>query len=150
MSLENLFSRYGSPCTSCDERIYIYMTRADHLSTCGDVIRSDKHAAEMIETLERYAADLREYRQTLAARYAELETMSYKRILSLIREPRDSGIKYYVSIEKVFSDGTKNTELRDTFPGKERAAAFKRFADLGKMYPGIETVKDIERRSWER
>lgn len=38
----------------------------------------------------------------------------------------------------------------ETFPGKERHAAIKRFEELKKERPGIEYIKDIERKSWER
>ena len=38
----------------------------------------------------------------------------------------------------------------EVFPGKERHAAIKRFEEIKKARPGIEAVKDIERKSWER
>ena len=41
-------------------------------------------------------------------------------------------------------------DLREHFPGKDRAKAFARFSDLQKQYPGIASVKDVARRSWER
>lgn len=41
-------------------------------------------------------------------------------------------------------------EFREKYTGQERAKAFARFAALQKQYPGIASVKDVARRSWER
>lgn len=95
--------------------------------------------------------DLRDYRVALAQRYAELETMPYTRVLTLKRDPSYKGrITYWVTITRRMSDGTETDELREQFPGQDRAKAFARFAALQKQYPGIASVKDIARRSWER
>lgn len=59
-------------------------------------------------------------------------------------------IEYIVTIQKVLTDGTTTEELLEVYPGKERAKAFKRFEELRKQRPGIETRKDIERRAWEK
>lgn len=47
------------------------------------------------------------------------------------------------------SDGTETDELCEQFHGQDRAKAFARFAALQKQYPGIASVKDVARRSWE-
>ena len=59
-------------------------------------------------------------------------------------------VTYLVTITRELADGTKIDELREQFPGQERAKAFSRFAALQKQYPGIASVKDVARRSWER
>ena len=52
-------------------------------------------------------------------------------------------MKYFANIHTL-------DELREQFPGKDRAKAFARFGYLQKQYPGIASVKDVARRSWER
>ena len=95
--------------------------------------------------------DLRDYRVALAQRYAELETMPYTRVLTLKRDPSYKGrITYWVTITRRMSDGTETDELREKYAGQDRAKAFARFSALQKQYPGIASVKDVARRSWER
>ena len=45
--------------------------------------------------------------------------------------------------------GEKQT-IFQRFKGTERKQAFELFEQLQKQYPGIKTVKDIDKRSWER
>ena len=47
-------------------------------------------------------------------------------------------------------DGTAETVLHEHFTGKERRAAFARFAELKHQRPGIEIYQDTDKRSWER
>ena len=76
--------------------------------------------------------------------------MPYKLRLKLERRPHWKGhIEYLVTITKTLEDGTETEELREVYPGKERRAAFARYEALKRQRPGIEAVKDIERRSWE-
>ena len=91
------------------------------------------------------------YRQALAARYAQLETMAYTRLLRLERSPHWKGhIEYVVTITRTMEDGTQTRELREVYPGKERKKAFTRFEALQKQFPGIPTEKDIEKKYWEK
>lgn len=53
-------------------------------------------------------------------------------------------------IIRTYSDKTSIETLAERFDGKERHKAIKRFNQLKKERPGIETVMNIERRSWER
>ena len=93
--------------------------------------------------------DLTEYRQALAARYAALSTMPYTLRLELERIPDwGSGrVKYYVRLVKTYEDGTAVKELEEVYAGKQRREALARFEALRKERPGIEAVKDIERRA---
>ena len=94
---------------------------------------------------------LKDYRQALAARYGELETMPYTRLLKLERCPHWKGnIEYTVTITKTFPDKTEIKELREVYPGKERRKAIARYEQLKKERPGIEAVMDIEKRQWEK
>lgn len=151
MSYQDLFQRYGSPSTEAEIRITAYLTRPDKL-TADRIPWNDKYAAETIARCELLAAQLKEYRQALAERYAMLQTAPYKLRLELKREPgwRGRGVDYYVNIYRTYEDGTEVMELNEHYQGKQRREAMSRFEELKKQRPGIEIVKDIERRSWER
>ena len=115
------------------------------------VKRYDESAARLISEMQEEIAALIEYRRALAARYAELETQAYKTTLKLAREPHYKGaIYYYVTITRRYEDGTEAVELNERYTGKDRKKAFDRFAELKKQRPGIEIMKDIEKRQWER
>lgn len=77
--------------------------------------------------------------------------MAYKRKLKLERFPAMSyhGISYVVTIKRILADGTEQEELRESYTGKDRSAALKRFEELKKQNPGIEATKDIAKRQWE-
>ena len=142
---------YGSEQETAEQRIYIYVQQPHALKTPHDVAWRDGQVAVEIKRLESMIDDLRDYRVALAQRYAELETMPYTRVLTLRRDPSYKGrITYWVTITRRMSDGTETDELREQFPGQDRAKAFARFASLQKQYPGIASVKDVSRRSWEK
>ena len=94
----------------------------------------------------------KEYRKALAARYSELDAAPYSLRLELERKPSysGSGVLYYVRIIRKYQDGTEVQELAETYQGKQRREALARFEELKKQRPGIEIMKDIEKRSWER
>ena len=151
MSLETLFTRYGQPSDEGRINITGYLQRPDKLKP-NDIKGADNTAARCIAEMQQAIADLSEYRQALAARYADLSTAPYALRLELERYPATSyhGVSFEIRITKRYEDGTAITELRETYPGKERHAALVRFEALKKQRPGIEVWKDIERRSWER
>lgn len=153
MSYKDLLQQYGSQQETAEHLIYIYAQNPARLKTAHEVEYRDKDAAAKIAELERYIADLKDYRQALAARYAQLDTMAYTLRLELERHPSawaGRPITYDVRIVKTYEDGTKTTELLETYLGKQRREALARFEELKKQRPGIEVVKDIDRRSWER
>lgn len=151
MSYHDLLTMYGSEQETAEQRVYIYVQQPQQYKTPEKIARKDADIARQIERMERLIDDLRDYRVALAQRYAELETMPYARVLTLKRDPSYKGrITYWVTITRRMSDGTETDELREQFPGQDRAKAFDRFAALQKQYPGIASVKDVARRSWER
>lgn len=152
MSLDTLFSRYGSPSTEANFSRHYYFTRADKIDTAKRITDMDKRAAIDIAELEELITDLKAYRQTLAARYAELETMPYKCRLELERQRRysDGKVHYYIRIVKMYEDGTSVDDLSETYAGTERQKALDRYEELKKQRPGIEAIKDITKASWER
>jgi len=151
MSYEKLFTRFGSPSKEAEIRITGYLQHPAKL-TLDRIPYNDQVAARVIASCEGMIEKMKEYRQALAARYAELSTASYRLRLELKREAGwyRKGITYYVTIYKIYEDGTEIEELREHYPGKERHKALSRFEELKKQRPGIETTKDIEKRSWER
>lgn len=150
MSYHDLFKMYGSEQESAEQRVCIYVQQPRTLKTPHDVAWRDGQVSVEIKRLEAMIDNLRDYRVALAQRYAELETMPYTRVLTLRRDPSYKGrITYWVTITRELSDGTKIDELSEQYPGQERAKAFARFAALKKQYPGIASVQDTARRSWE-
>lgn len=151
VSYHDLLTMYGSEQETAEQRIYIYVQQPRTLKTPHDIAWRDGQVAAEIKRLESMIDDLRDYRVALAQRYAELETMPYTRVLTLKRDPSYKGrITYWVTITRRMSDGTETDELRERYTGQERAKAFARFAALQKQYPGIASVQDTARRSWER
>lgn len=151
MAYLDLFQRYGSPSREADIRLTAYLLRPDTL-TADRIQHNDESAARLISKCQALLADLTEYRQALAARYAALATAAYHDRLELIRERlwRDRPVTYHVKIIRTYEDGTTETPLHETYPGQERRKAFARFAALQKERPGIETRQDTDKRPWER
>lgn len=151
MAYLDLFQRYGSTREDADIRLTGYLSRPDTL-TADRIKRNDENAARLIDECQALLADLTEYRQALAARYATLATAAYHDRLELIRERlwRDRPVTYHVRIVRTYEDGTTETTLHETYHGQERRKAFARFAELQKQRPGIETHQDTDRRPWER
>ena len=144
-------TRYGSPSDTAEVRPYIYLVDPGKLSTPEEIACRDKYAAENIAELDHIIEALKDYRKALAARYGELETMPYTRLLKLERHPHWKGhIEYIVSITRICEDKTRIQELREVYPGKERHKAIARYQELKKQYPGIESEMDIAKQKWER
>lgn len=151
MIYTELFQRYGAPSKEAEIRIWGYLNRPDTCAKFEDIRRNDDNAARLIADCKYLICQLTEYRQDLAKRYAALATMPSKDSLELQRYPRiGGGITYYIRHFTEYEDGTRVETETETFPGKERRAALKRFEELKKARPGIECKIDIEKRAWER
>ena len=151
MSYHDLLHRFGSEQESNEIRPYIYIQHPRKLSTPEEIMYRDKDAAANIQRLESIIADLKDYRQALAARYGELETMPYTRLLKLERCPHWKGnIEYTVTITRNYQDKTEIKELREVYSGKDRRKAISRYEELKKQFPGIPCEMDIEKRQWEK
>lgn len=148
---ETIFHRYGSPSTEGRIEIRGYLLLPDQLVE-KEIQHYDENAARVIAECEAMIQDLKEYRRDLAARYAQLTTSPYKLRLEVERNPHWRGkcVDYYVRIIKTYEDGTEIQELNEHYTGKQRREALARFEELRKQRPGIELVKDIEKRSWEK
>ena len=151
MSYLDRFTRYGSPSEDAEIRTFHYFRRPDKISTAEDVALYDKSAADMLKECNALIAFIQEYRQALAARYSQLETMPYSDTLKIDRTVSYDNHKYYhITITRRYEDGTEQEIFRENFTGKDRRDALKRFDELQKQRPGITAVKDIEKKSWER
>lgn len=151
MSYLDLFQRYGNPSREADIRLSGWLLRPDAL-TAEKIAGYDQSAARLITEAQTLIDQLTEYRAALAERYAALATAAYRDRLELTRERRwrDSPVLYHVQIIRTYEDGTAETVLHEHFTGKERRKAFARFAELKHQRPGIETMQDTDKRSWER
>ena len=151
MSYLDLFQRYGSPSREAEIRLSGWLLRPDAL-TAEKIAGYDQSAARLITEAQTLIDQLTEYRAALAERYAALATAAYRDRLELIRDPgyRGKPVIYFVQIVRTYEDGTTERVLDEKYFGTERRKAFARFAELKHQRPGIETMQDTEKRSWER
>ena len=151
MTYKEFFGDWHCRDGYANHTLYINCFRPDKLSTVAEILQSNERASRTITELESYITALQEYQQELAKRAAQLETMGYKLSLTLERYKRyQGGVEYYITLTKTLDDGTQVKELSETYTGKERRQAIARFEELKKERPGIEAIKDIEKKSWER
>ena len=151
MSYLDLFQRYGSPSREAEIRLSGWLLRPDAL-TAEKIAGYDQSAARLITEAQTLIDQLTEYRAALAERYAALATAAYRDRLELIRDPgyRGKPVIYFVRIVRTYEDGTTERVLDEKYFGTERRKAFARFAELKHQRPGIETMQDTDKRSWER
>lgn len=150
MSYQERFQQRGN-IRVADVRISEWLLAPENIDSADSIARYDKSAARTIEDCKALIADLIEYRQALTARYNALATMASKKSIFLQRRRKyGGGITYYIHHYLTYEDGTKVETGTETFTGKERAAALKRFEELKKANPGIETEIDIEKKAWEK
>ena len=151
MAYLDLFQRYGSPSREVEIRLTNYLLRPDTL-TADRIKTYDDSAARTIAQCQALLAQLTDYRQALAERYAALMTAAYRDRLELIRDPgyRGKPVLYFVRIVRTYEDGTTERVLDEKYFGAERRKAFARFVELKRQRPGIETMQDTDRRHWEK
>ena len=141
---EELFTRFGSPSKEGEVKIYGWLTVPENARSFEEVRRQDDKAARLIEECEDMITQLREYRQDLAKRYNDLATMPSKESIELQRYKSYHGnVEFYIRHWTTYSDGTKAETETESFSGKERHKAIKRFAELQKQFPGIEAKSNI-------
>lgn len=151
MSYLDLFQRYGRPSREADIRLSGWLLRPEDL-TADKIAGYDQNAARLIAEAQILIGQLTEYRAALAERYAALATAAYRDRLELTRDPgyRGKQVIYFVRIVRTYEDGTTERVLDEKYFGTERRKAFARFEELKHQRPGIETMQDTEKRSWER
>lgn len=151
MGYNELFVKYGHPCAEADINMRCFLLKPETLKEKENVSYYDNAAARFIAQCEATAERLKAYRQALAKRYAELETMAYTERIELERCPHWQGhIEYWVRIVKRYEDGCEVTTYSKRYLGKERREALKHFEKIKHQRPGIQTEKNIEKKSWEK
>lgn len=149
---KELFEFCGSLRETAEARTgYCYLTLPEKIRDINAIAEEDRRAAQAIKDCERLIEQLTDYRRALAVRYGQLETMTYTDNLSLTRYPDyGGGVRYVIEIARTYEDGTRQKILKETRCGKERREALRRYEELRRARPGIEAVKDIEKRDWEK
>lgn len=153
MPYQDWFTDRDWNCQSGEHCVLIRNYLQDPAKLTQDRIKShDDSAARTMEEARQLIADLTEYRQALAARYALLETSPYRLRLELRRNPAWSGgrVSFDIRLVRRYEDGTETEDLHEHYAGADRRAALARFAALKQQHNGIEAIEDIARRSWER
>ena len=151
MSYNDLFTRYGNPSKEAEIKIWAHLIKPENIDELKRVEYYDKTAEQLIKNCQQMIADMQEYRQALAHRYASFVTMSYKLRLELERRKDYNGkVYYYIKLLKIHEDGTTIKEIYESYNGAERHEALKRFEELKKSRPGIEAIKNIEKSKWEK
>lgn len=134
--------------------IYCYLIKPAALDSLQRIKTYDESAARTIADAQQVIEQLTAYRAELLKRFNDIYGASYNMQLKLQRK-HDYYYKrtsYTVTVCKVYdrADIAAETVLNESYTGKERHAALKRFEMLKKLYPGINTVKDIEKSKWEK
>ena len=154
-TLDKLFSRYGNPAKEANERINIYQTRADCITDMKHIQNEDERAARTISEMLDYIEALKEYRKTLYTRAQEICAASYRLQLKIKRTVDNwKNKKYYtVTLSKIYEESARiapENLIDETYNGKDRAKALKRFDDLQKEYANVEAVKEVDKYQWEK
>lgn len=154
VTLDELFSRYGHPADEMNEKIYFYFTRADKIETFEKVQQADKAAQDKITSLRVWIELLKKYRKTLYSRAQELCAATYNMKLTLRRRVDYYSNKKYYEVKVLKTIDAPNARpvavVSEEYDGKDRHKALKRFEELKKQYPNIETEKDIDKKQWEK
>ena len=118
------------------------------------ITAEDQRAVREIAEMQKHIETLKAYRKTLYERAQALCAASYHLQLKVKRTIDTYHNKkwYSVSVSKIYEESGIAPEitLEETYSGKERAAALKRFEQLKKQYPSIEHIKEIDKYQWER
>lgn len=151
MTIDALLTQYGQRQAVVHHTLYVTAYDPQQITTCEKIAYRDQSAARDIALLESYVEALRAYRQELARRYGELETMSYcPKIYAQRYAGYDKKITYCIRLCWVYEDGTEGEQLSERYPGKERAKALSRIRELEKQYPTAARDYRLEKSKWER
>jgi hypothetical protein len=131
----------------------VYIKKPSAIDSIKSLNYYDGNAQQAIAEAEAFIETLKEYRRDLYERYQEIAAANYKLFLFLERtfNRYDNTKQYIITICKRFDGNNVADEeiLRETYPGKERHKALKRFDELKKEYPTIENDMDIAKKHWE-
>lgn len=138
----------------CEYHSHFYFTKAEKLDSLERILFHDRSAAEKIKDAENMIAVLKEYRQSLFERSQIITAANYHLRLTLTREVHyyDKKKYYQIEIAKIFDrkDIAPESILSERYEGTERHKAIKRYEELRKSHPGIESEMDIAKKHWEK
>lgn len=149
MSYQDLFTHRPE----AELRRFIYIKKPEAIGSIKDIEYYENRARQAIAECEEMIKTLQEYRQALYERYTVVSATNYTLFLKLERRVHYNNSKSYViTIVKRFEGNNVDDAeiLRESYEGKERHKALKRFEALKKEYPNIENEIDIEKKHWER
>ena len=130
--------------------VYINTYDPKEFADPSALLRCDDWAQRDIKMLETLIEELKQYRKELYDRQQELVTTSYKTEIKLKREKRYNGkVNYFLTIARIFEDGTTQFVDNRRFEGTARHTAITQYEELCKAYPCAEHIKDIEKGKWE-
>ena len=151
--LENFFKYTDSGGLANVHAYTAYIKNPNKIKSLSEVQEYDKKAAQEIEYLKEKIELMKIYRAELYNRFQEINAVNYHLRIRLERQRRyyENKVFYYITMENVpdRADVAPREVLAETFQGKERHNALKRFAELCKQYPHAETIKKIEKSKWE-
>ena len=96
---------------------------------------------------------MKEHRKALYEHTQQLQELDNHLQLKLKRERRyDNKVHYYVTVKRIYPANERmyNDIINEHYDGSDRSKAIKRYEQLKKEYPGIESIKDIEKGRWEK
>lgn len=133
---------------------HYYIQKPDKIKSAIACANADKTAKDEIECLKQKIEFLQIYRTELYKRYQEINSATYHKRITIERQRQyyENKIFYNITIENVpdRADVAPCEVLAETFEGKQRHNALKRFVELCKQYPHAETVKKIQKSQWEK
>ena len=131
-----------------------YIKKPDKIKSLSELQEYDKKAVSEIEYLKSKIELLNLYRVELYNRFQEINSANYHLQIRIERQRRyyENKVFYYIIMENIpdREDVAPREVLAETFQGKDRHNALKRFAELCKQYPHAEIIKKIEKLQWER
>ncbi len=133
-------------------RLYGYLYPFKNITDIDRLKDYDEYSTRFIAEAEAAIEKMKVYRKALFIHTQYLSQAPYTLELKLLRERRyhDNKVYYFVTLQKVFDGIGKRDVISESYHGTERSTAIKRFEELKKQYPGVEAIKDIEKRSWEK
>lgn len=130
-----------------------YIKKPDKIKSLSELQEYDKKAVSEIEYLKNKIELLNLYRVELYNRFQEINSANYHLQIRIERQRRyyENKVFYYITMENIpdREDVAPREVLAETFQGKDRHNALKRFAELCKQYPHAEIIKKIEKSQWE-
>lgn len=134
-------------------RYHYYIQRPDKIKSLDKLQNADKAAETEIEHLKNLIELLSIYRAELYNRFQEINSANFHLRITIERQRRyyENKVFYYITMENVpdRDDVATREVLLESYEGKQRHNALKRFDELCKQYPHAETVKKIQKSKWE-